>query len=681
MDTTETPDLLQRTKPDVSDGTTALIEKWATRIKNAKQFWSPVFDKIREEQRFAAGQQWPDQSREDDRYIANFIQRSVNQKTASIYAKNPKAVVRRKPKMDFTVWDGDRAKLEQARQVAAMSPMGPPPEVAAILSDYDHGMQIKGMFDRVARTLEVVYQHEFEQQLPNIKRQMKSLVRRAVTSRVGYVKLAYQREDTATGLRATTDPQMNTRDRMQAIAAKAADIADGKEQEDSPLMVEMVAMAEALKSDAVTGQAQVSKEGLVIDFPKARNVIVDPACTSLDGFICADWVAEEFILTPEKVAEKYGIEVGGGGAVQYSRSGKPSGDSYFSLDDKGKDETTVCLWEVYDRVTGLRCVICDGYTDFLEPFEAPDPNLERFYPWFALVFNALEIEENEPKDDVSIYPQSEVRLLMPLQLEVNRCRQSLREHRQRNRPKWGVAAGRLEQEDKENLKINTLNAVIELKSLQPGERISDMIQAIPGAPIDPSMYDTSAVHMDMLLVAGQQEANLGATSGATATETNIAETSRLTSTGSNVDDLDDFLTDIARSAGEILLMQMSREMAMSIAGQGGAWPDMDRESIKKELYLEVQAASSGRPNQNMEAARFERLAPLLMQIPGISPDFMAREAIKRLDDRLDLEDAYQSGAPAIQQPPMPPGMAGGVQPGVSPNSQQQFVQSPVSQQP
>lgn len=642
-------DLLQRDKPTPSDGVTQLVNRWRTRIKDAKRFWEPVFDRIHEEQRFAGGQQWPNQNMDTDRYVANFVQRSVNQKTASIYAKNPKAVVRRKPKLDFMVWDETRGSLDAARAVAARSPGFPPPEVGALLADHDHGMLSRTMFDRVARTLEIVYQHEFDQQVPAMKRQMKSLVRRAVTSRVGYVKLSYQREDQASPIRASTD-LVNTRDRVQAIAAKAADIADGKQQEDSATMEEMKAMADALKSEVLLGQDKVTKEGLVFDFPKARNVIVDPGCTSLDGFVNADWVAEEFVVSPEKVAAKYGIEVGAAGATSYTRTGRPSSSEVFSVDSPGSDDETVCLWEIYDRTTGLRGVICDGYEDFIEPFGAPNPSTERFWPWFALVFNALEVEQNQPKDDVSIYPQSEVRLLMPLQQEVNRCRQSLREHRNRNKPKWGVAAGRLEPEDKDNLRINTLNAVIELKGLQPGERISDMIQAIPGAPIDPSMYDTSAIHTDMLLVAGQQEANLGATTGATATETQIAETSRLTSTGSNVDDLDDFLTDISRTAGEILLLNMSRERAQQIAGPGAAWPEMDREMVQKELYLEVQAASSGRPNQNMEAARFERLAPLLMQIPGISPEFLAREAIKRLDDRLDLDDAYVDGTPPIQQP-------------------------------
>jgi hypothetical protein len=39
--------------------------------------------------------------------------------------------------------------------------------------------------------------------------------------------------------------------------------------------------------------------------------------------------------------------------------------------------------------------------------------------------------------------------------------------------------------------------------------------------------------------------------------------------------------------------------------------------------------------------------PFLLQIPGISPEWAARESIRRLDDRLEFEDAWIGNVPSM----------------------------------
>lgn len=641
--------IIAREQPTVDPSITALIQEWQEKITTAKEFWRPVFERIREEQRFAGGKQWPGNRKLNDEdsenYVANFVQRAVNQKVASVYAKNPKAVVRRREKLDFTVWDGKPESLQIAQQGAVIGDQ----MSLAIINDYMMGTQRRAQLDRAAETLRLIWEAEFNQCIPPSKRQMKALVRRVETSRVGYLKLGYQREGDPTGLKQGLGA-VNLTDRVQHMAAIAADLSDGQADDDGSNTEKLKAMTLATSNDVESGEFQVTKEGLAIDFPKATSIIVDPDCTDLDGFINANWVVQEFLLTADTIKTQYGIDVLVGGATAYSKDGVPTVDS-------GKPRVTAvdrmneryCVWEIYDKVTQLRGVICDGYTDFIEPFDAPKPRLERFWPWFSLVFNPTEIEENDPQNDLTIYPPSTVRLLMPIQREKNRTQESLRVHRNGSRPAYAVAAGKLaDKSDRDCLVARPANAVIELQGLAPGEKVADVLQPLPTVPIDPALYDTSQLERDIMLVIGMQESNLGTTTGATATESQIAESSRLTATGSNVDDLDDFLSEVARTAGEILLMEMSEEKAREIAGPGAAWPEMTRDQIKKEVYLEIEAASTGRPNRALELNNFRELGPLLMQIPGINPQFIAREAVKRLDDRIDLEDAFTPGMPSVQ---------------------------------
>ena len=105
-----------------------------------------------------------------------------------------------------------------------------------------------------------------------------------------------------------------------------------------------------------------------------------------------------------------------------------------------RDEAFACVWEIYSRKDGLVYVICDGYDDFLREPASPEIYNERFYPWYALVFNEVENEHE-------LFPPSDVRLIRDMQMEYNRCREALKEHRIAARPFIGVVGGSLDEEE------------------------------------------------------------------------------------------------------------------------------------------------------------------------------------------------------------------------------------------
>src|SRR5574343_1589153 len=123
----------------------ASVEAWKNRIVAAKEHWCAYFERMRDNMRFAAGLQWIGQKRIDgDDYVANITLRTVNQKVASLYARNPKAIARRRQRMDFQLWDGNREAVVGALQQEAMAVQAgapPSPENNAILQDYQAGLQ------------------------------------------------------------------------------------------------------------------------------------------------------------------------------------------------------------------------------------------------------------------------------------------------------------------------------------------------------------------------------------------------------------------------------------------------------------------------------------------------------------------------------------------------------------
>lgn len=121
---------------------------------------------------------------------------------------------------------------------------------------------------------------------------------------------------------------------------------------------------------------------------------------------------------------------------------------------------------------------------------------------------------------------------------------------------------------------------------------------------------------------------------------------------SNVDDMDDLLSELAQMGGEIILRYFKLETVQRIAGRGAVLPQQNREDFLNEIILSVKAASSGRPNKALDIANFKEIAPLLMQAianPSGPMIGLVEEGIKRLDDRLDLTKILMLGTP----PPMP----------------------------
>lgn len=644
MQQAEDGKIYQREVPEVDPARAALVKAWHGRIIAAEKYWEPTFKQMRADMDFARGKQWPGQTDDDDRYVANIVQRHIQQRTATLYAKNPRFLYRRKKRLDFAIWDGRQATLQEAIRTAAMASSGDAaamamlPNAMQLLADVQEGFLRRQQVDRVGKTLEILAQHELSEQKPPFKKQMKQLIRRTLTCKVGYVKLGFERM-----YEPRPEDEERVRDLTQHLARIDQLIADAKDGETESYQAEAEELRLMLQ-ELQRGGDRIVREGIVFDFPTSDSIIIDPACRQLQGFIGASWIAHKFCLSNDTVKQVYGVDLKASGALMYNRGddntlplpvGLPGGR------DIERQKDGVVLYEIQDKTTGMVFTIADGYPDFLREPAAPSVKLERFWTIFALTFNDLENDRN-------IYPPSDVELLRPMQIERNLARERLSEHRTAARPATATARGTLTDDDKAKLETHPANAVIELDGLAPNQKIEDVLQVVKKPGIDPNLYVVNHLDEDQARVVGVQDAGIGvATGGTTATEVSIAEGARTASVASNVDDLDDFLTELAQAVGHVLLTEISEETAKKVAGPGAVWPMLSLQDIADDIILEVEAGSTGRPNRAAEIANFERMAPLIMQIPGINPEWLAREALRRLDDRLDVEDALLDGMPPI----------------------------------
>lgn len=609
------------------------IKQWTARIKAAKARWDADFKRMRDDMNFVAGYQWDGQEDlNDDRYVANFTLRAVRQKVAQLYARDPKAVARRRKRLDYQIWDGRIESL----QMAMMGLHNP--ASMALLMDYTHGRMQHDLIDKIGQTLEVVYRWMTDNQQPTFKTQMKQLVGRVVTCGVAYVRINFSRS--FEGTLATSDTESTIMDRIKKLKFLMSQIDEGKIDADDPRIEEVKMLVNSIQASAQAGDMQNVNERLVFDFPAATSVIVDPQCRALKGFVNAQWVAQEYVLPVDFVNEWFETDVKADGEVtKFSTDGKEEINA--PMDDvDGVKKVRVAVYEVFHLPTKSTFFFCEGHKAWLKPPEAVSPETNRFWPHVPLTFNDVECD---PGSRSTIYPPSDVQLLRSVQKEWNRSRDTLRSHRRANAPRYFVNKGLLTNEDKEKLSSGLPNEVIEVGP--PGANINDVIKAFTPAPIDPLVYETQSLTSDIQATLGNQEVSQPVARRETATGATINEQARLSVTASNVDDLDDLLIDVARACSEILLRELSSETVIRIAGPGAVWPQLSKEDFVNELFLDVVAASSGRPNKALELSNWQVVAPIL-QSAGASPQFIIRETLKRLDDRLEPEEAFPLGQTA-----------------------------------
>ena len=117
---------IPRDKPEPDEKRRKLVADWGSKVKKAKTKWGKVFKKMTRDQKFCAGQQWPEETKIaafnddfNDLYVANITLRHVKQRVAAVYAKNPKVIAKIRPRILSTVWDGTIQGLNAAQQTLA----------------------------------------------------------------------------------------------------------------------------------------------------------------------------------------------------------------------------------------------------------------------------------------------------------------------------------------------------------------------------------------------------------------------------------------------------------------------------------------------------------------------------------------------------------------------------------
>lgn len=620
---------VEEVSTEASISETAFVEEWNKTIDEDLRRWEPDFKRMKDNMRFVTGRQWPMQKDiQDERYVCNLTLKQVRQKVANLYAKNPKAVAKARERMVYQVWDEDADSLVAAmqnRQMAAVAGLVDM-EAEAILADFMAGQQQKTLTKKLCKTLEILYQYQVDHASPNFKRQMKKLVTRVITCGVGYVRIKFVRDGEST---VSEDMVPNsTLDRMKYAASLAEkENKNGGETETST--AETIKMLGSSIGVDLAYNPEVP-ERIEFDFLPATSVIPSASCRSLPDFIGARHVTIEYDLPLDEINTLFGTQEEEDVCETESKP-SPTGS-------RNTTKKVYTVREVLDYRTKCHFFILKGRKTLLRQPMPVVPGLSGFWPLFALTFNDVEVEADSEVG--TPFPPSDVDLVLHPQKEWNRTRDAERDLRNASTPRWMVRKGTLSDADIEKIQDAEPNEVVQLESIPVDADISKVLVPIPVQVPDQRVFGTDNLMQDITMGGGMQEANIGAApSNVTATGVSVAEQSRMTVSASNVDDLDEFLTALAQAAGEMALSPegFSEEVVKRIVGPGAAWPTENRQDYQNEVFLQIQAGSSGRPNQAIEVSNYQLIAPQLIQ-SGANPRGVIKEGVKRLGDSLDLTE-------------------------------------------
>lgn len=626
---------IKRDTPQPAPDRAAFITSWCGRIKGAKKHWDKDFKRMREDMDFVfqgADKDWT----EFDKYVANIVQQYVRQRVARLYARNPIFTCKRKQRLDFKIWDENPQSIMTAQMQAQADPAFLP-LYEQLVADIQEGSTRRQQMDKICKTMELLFMDCVQEQRPNFKKAMKQLIRRVETTGIGWVKIDYQR---------IMQPRPDEEAQVDDVTHRVAVLDRLRSDKVDEKFNETDRQNEELKQAESVLQAQkdiIVREGLVFSFPRSTSVVVDPRTRSLDGLQGTDWLAEEFLMTTDEVKEIYKIDLGNSFRA-YTAKEEDSGQRDM-FPGRGGDgysvQQLVQVWEVYDKKTGMFFVLADGYPDYLRAPAPPPITVETFFPYLALMFNEIE-------HDKHIYPLSDVRQLRHIQKEYNRAKEALRQHRIASAPLYATGAGQFDEEDQLNLALHNPHDVVVLKGLGEGENVNNKLQMVKKYPIDPNVYQTSDTFQDLTRVVGADDSALGTTStNVTATDSSLANDTRMSSLSSNTDDLDEFMSELGRLGGQVLLMEMSAAEVTKRVGVGAVWPQLTVSDIMSEIYLTVEAGSSGRPNKAAKGAALERVGNILLSIPGVSPRWLFKQVMQTVDETIDLTDAFVEGQPSI----------------------------------
>lgn len=558
---------------------------------------------------------------------------------------------------------------------------------------------------KFAMTLELVVSELWKQ--GKLKKAGKKWVRAALTVGMGWIKGTFLTQQ-------TPSPQIEQSlstyaDQLARIEAEKEALEEGAEDDTDR---RKVAIQESMKGLEARKQKQ-KRYGLMCDFVRSEDIQVSLDVSDITDYLDADWVSCDMYVRTDTLAARFddldeddiksaakyyqrNVALKGDGEEQvlgdntqeigqYSQTA-PDGQG-TTPSGSSKVQSFAKIIELWDRKNQLIRTMVDGVKTWaVAPYPPPQATV-RFYPFFGLYFYPVDGQR---------HPQSLPWRLRKLQDEYSGTRSAQVLTRQRSVPGVIINAGSLPPDELKKVTDGVHGEYIPLQGVA-NTPVQNMFAAKPLPTYNAALYDVEPTVSDMERISGVQEAlSQGAGDQGdpkTATEANIEHQGFQSRTGSDRDNLEENLDDLAQYTAECSIQECPLSWVSRVCGDNAFWlgpndqpkpspvtgempqvdpttgqvPPMDVEDLLTMVEVNIDAGTTGKPNTAADKANWATILPLLekslIQIrqaqltdPGLAQSLILilRETLKRMDDRLDIDEFIPKGQPQPPSVPPPP---------------------------
>lgn len=596
-------------------------------------FWQTVA-------KYGASEQWV----KSGKHVVNITDMVIQTWTSSLYARNPSFKHKRRQRMEGIAWNGTAEQLQKAQALLAQAmqaaQQGIDPltmgeqalmQADAIVQDAERVAVKEEYYDRLGQTLVCLMNYFLNEQDSDVETKGKLTVRRAQTNGIAYAKLGFQR---AVGYTRETQQQL-TDSRKQLAAVESATAQFQETQDENEREVKAQELRQLVQN--LSNQQVIIREGPVLLFPRSEDIYIDLRCPFWGDLSGADFMGEKYRFDEREMLEQFpdfDKSLVGIGGIHGGDKATPVKTDVSSPSTASSGTTEYTVYEHYDRRTGMVYHLCEGYPYYLREPKIPDVAVDGFFPYEPLVFN-------EAEDSKSPAPLSEVSKMKNDQKAINESVQWGREHKRHNLPKYVADNDVFDDKTRMQIRQAIVGQILSMKTaLDEGQKITDKFMPLPTMGFDPNMYTINEYMDNINLETMVQQAQLGAPpKNVTATAVNISQGFFGTAASSKKNAVNKWLNRLAKKLSQVMLANLSPQTVAKICGPGAVWPALNRDQIISDVWVAIENNSSMAENREQEAIVIKELVPLLLQIPGISPTWVATTILKVMDSDIDLSEA------------------------------------------
>lgn len=431
-------------------------------------------------------------------------------------------------------------------------------------------------------------------------------------------------------------------------------------------------------------EAAAHSTGMCFDYIRADDMQISLDVSSITDHLDADWNSNDLYILKSSLKAKFprltdeDVQTA---AVYYQKPSASKDQSQATMENQGdnaaegaftksapatstsggKGVEFVKVVEMWRKCQGIICTMVDGVKKWAaEPYPPPQATA-RFYPYFLDALFEVDGER---------HPQSLVFRLFKLQDEYSACRSNQRLVRERSIPGTIFNSSMVSPEDAKRVSNSAIQENIGVAPTDPNAPIQNLFAPKPVSAVNFELYNTTPITGDMERISGVQEALQASASAQpkTATEAHIQQTGFASRTNADRDTIEEGLSDLAHYTVETAIQEMRPPQAQRIAGKQAFWPyGMDVQDILTLVEIEIDAGTTGKPDNRLAAQNWSTILPMLeqliMKIRGLqigdpplaaALENLVRETLHRLDDRLDIAEFIPTEPPPPPQPPVPP---------------------------